>query len=166
MLNIILLAAAIIIVTVVMILHNQISTKLYRNFIIGFLSLILFISPLNYHNDIVLAAGNDPCATPGKDGFGTINGIVNSYFAANSGTVNSGATSITVGTKLPTSAPNIAVGDLLMIIQMQDADIDSSNTASYGNGTSGDVPAYSSPEPTPPTVATDTPLLQEPVALQ
>ncbi|MBD2213024.1 DUF11 domain-containing protein [Nostoc linckia FACHB-104] len=159
MLNIILLAAAIIIVSVVMILHNRISYKLYRNFIIGFLSLILFISPLNYHNDIVLAAGNDPCATPGKDGSGTINGIVNSYFAANSGTVNSGVTSITVNvaSKLPNTAPDIAVGDLLMIIQMQDADIDSSNTASYGDGTGGDVPAYSSPEPTPPTVATDTP---------
>lgn len=79
------------------------------------------------------------CATPGKDGVdsGAIS-IVNTYYA--------GPTSDTIvsagSTTLPVSAINTAgsqttvtPGDLLLVIQMQDADINFIDTANYGAGT-------------------------------
>lgn len=76
------------------------------------------------------------CATPGKDGVDTgILSIVNSYFPG-TGSINAGATSITVG---PINAAGnqttISAGDLLLVIQMQDADINFSDTSNYGAGT-------------------------------
>ncbi len=73
------------------------------------------------------------CATPGKDvAGGTLAGIVNSYYP---GTANaaSGATSITVGARTG-SATNIANGDLLLVMQMQDAAINTTNGSTYGDG--------------------------------
>jgi uncharacterized repeat protein (TIGR01451 family)/fimbrial isopeptide formation D2 family protein len=79
------------------------------------------------------------CATPGKDGPSSLGGIINTYYAgATNTTVAAGATSIPVGAINPNGATTpIAAGDLLLIIQMQGADIDASNTDSYGNGVSG-----------------------------
>ena len=76
-----------------------------------------------------------PCGTPGRDGSGTISGIVNTYYP---GTANAaaGATSISVGTPAGASTA-IAAGDLLLVIQMQDADINSNNTSAYGAGGTG-----------------------------
>ena len=74
------------------------------------------------------------CGTPGKDGAGgTLGGVVNSYWQ---GTVNapSGSTSLTLSARAG-AANNIAVGDLLLVIQMQDGTQDSSNTSTYGDGT-------------------------------
>src|ERR1700686_2615393 len=51
-------------------------------------------------------------------------------------TVSAGATSIPIGTSTGAATP-IASGDLLLVIQMQDAAINSSNTDSYGDGVSG-----------------------------
>lgn len=77
------------------------------------------------------------CATPGKDGAGgTLNAVVNSYWPANA-SAGVGATSIVLNASIG-AATAIAVGDLLLVIQMQDAAIDSTNTSSYGNGTAGD----------------------------
>jgi len=76
------------------------------------------------------------CATPGKDGAGVnLNGVINSYWP---GTVSAGAgtTSISLG-PLSGAGTGIAVGDLLLVIQMQDAAIDSSNSSAYGDGSSG-----------------------------
>jgi len=74
------------------------------------------------------------CGTqPGKDGAGgTLAGIVNSYWP---GTANAavGATTITVGARRG-AAVSITAGDLILIMQMQDAAIDSSNDDRYGNG--------------------------------
>lgn len=74
------------------------------------------------------------CGTqPGKDGAGgTLAGIVNSYWP---GTANAavGATSITVGARRG-AAVSITAGDLVLIMQMQDAAIDSNNDDRYGNG--------------------------------
>jgi len=75
------------------------------------------------------------CATPGKDGIaGTINSNPDTYYP---GTANAaaGATSITVGA-VPAGygASAITAGDLLLVMQMQDAAIDSSNNDRYGNG--------------------------------
>jgi uncharacterized repeat protein (TIGR01451 family) len=79
------------------------------------------------------------CATPGKDGVGAPAGIINTYYPGTA-TVTAGATSIPVGASTGALA-NIAAGDLLLIIQMQDAAINSSNTDAYGDNTPGDVPA-------------------------
>lgn len=77
------------------------------------------------------------CAVPGKDGTGILTGIVNSYYPGTGSNVAVGSTSIPVGTINPAGNPTpIATGDLLIIIQMQDADIDSTDTDSYGNGVS------------------------------
>ncbi len=66
---------------------------------------------------------------------GTLSGVVNSYYP---GTANvaAGATSIPVGTPTGTAGP-IANGSLLLVIQMQDASINTSNTVAYGNGATG-----------------------------
>jgi uncharacterized repeat protein (TIGR01451 family) len=76
------------------------------------------------------------CATPGKDGAGgTLTGAVNSYFP---GTANAaaGATAITVGA-VPGGygTTGITAGDLLLVMQMQDAALDSTNDERYGDGT-------------------------------
>lgn len=74
------------------------------------------------------------CGTqPGKDGAGgTLAGVINAYWP---GTANAavGATSITLGARRG-AAVSIAAGDLVLIMQMQDAAIDSSNDDRYGNG--------------------------------
>jgi len=79
------------------------------------------------------------CATPGRDGAGgTLTGVVNTYFPpAAASTLNPGSTSVTLGASSGAPA-GIAVGDLVLIIQMQDASINSTNTSSYGDGLAGD----------------------------
>ncbi|HTG47131.1 MAG TPA: DUF11 domain-containing protein [Actinomycetota bacterium] len=73
------------------------------------------------------------CATPGGEGAGgTLTGVVNTYYPG-VGTAAAGATSIDVGAPSGAAA-TIAAGDLLLVIQMQDADFDPSNTGSYGHG--------------------------------
>jgi hypothetical protein len=85
----------------------------------------------------ILAPGvrAQPCGTPGRDGSGTITGTVSSYYPGN-GTVAAGATALPVGARSGATA-NIASGDLLLVIQMQDAAINSTDTSSYGDGTAG-----------------------------
>lgn len=110
--------------------------------------------PLDHHTSQVLAATTAPCATPGKDGpGGALTGIVNTYYPSPSAstTLNSGATSLQVGSPVGASTP-IEVGDLLLIIQMQDATINASNTDAYGDGQGGDTLPYgSSPYNVPPS---------------
>ena len=75
------------------------------------------------------------CETAGKDGIGTLTGIVNTYYPGAS-SVGVGATSIPLGA--PTgSGTAIASGDLLLVIQMQGAGINSNNSISYGDGSTG-----------------------------
>ncbi|MGH3576783.1 MAG: hypothetical protein ACRDU0_04410, partial [Mycobacterium sp.] len=79
------------------------------------------------------------CATPGKDGSpgAPLTGIVNTYYAG-VGTAAAGATTLTVATPSSGSATQIGVGDLLLVIQTQGAQINSTNTSSYGDGVPGD----------------------------
>ena len=75
------------------------------------------------------------CSNPGKDGAGgTITGNVNTYFPATANAA-AGATTITLGA-VPAGygTTAIAVGDLLLVMQMQDAAIDSNNDDRYGDG--------------------------------
>jgi len=75
------------------------------------------------------------CGNPGKDGTATLTGVVNTYYPG-TGPVSSGSTSIPVGA--PTGGgPSIAAGDLLLVIQMQGASINSSDSIAYGNGVNG-----------------------------
>lgn len=89
-----------------------------------------------------LAAAQSICATPAKDGDATgISGVLNTYYGAPSGTVtlNAGSTSLPVGSAKRGAAADITAGDLLLVIQMQGADINSSNTAAYGDGTASNT---------------------------
>ena len=74
------------------------------------------------------------CATSTLTAGGALSGVVNTYFP---GTANvaKGATSIPLGAANGTGA--IANGSLLLVIQMQDASISTSNTVAYGNGSTG-----------------------------
>jgi hypothetical protein len=75
------------------------------------------------------------CANPGHDGSSTITGVVDTYYPG-SANANAGATSITVGAHATGDAGTaIAVNDLLLVIQMQGATINTTNTSSYGDGT-------------------------------
>jgi fimbrial isopeptide formation D2 family protein/uncharacterized repeat protein (TIGR01451 family) len=85
------------------------------------------------------SASAQVCANPGQDGVGTLSGVVNTYFPG-AASASAGATSITLGTmRAGGAATPIAVGDLLLVIQMQDGTFNSSNnttTVVYGAGTS------------------------------
>ncbi|MEP6484239.1 MAG: hypothetical protein ABJB01_07300 [Rudaea sp.] len=75
------------------------------------------------------------CASPGSSGGGTISGIVNTYFQGN-GNLAAGATTLTLGTlDSRGAATTLAVGDLLLVMQMQDGQINSTNSSAYGDGT-------------------------------
>lgn len=64
----------------------------------------------------------------------SLSGVINTYYPGVTGTVSRGATSIPVGTLRPTGATAIAAGDLLLVMQMQYADIDATNSNIYGDG--------------------------------
>jgi uncharacterized repeat protein (TIGR01451 family) len=76
------------------------------------------------------------CANPGKDGAGgTLAGIRNDYWPGSS-TVAAGVTGLTVGARTAGGAGNtITAGDLLIVMQMQDAAFDTTNDETYGEGT-------------------------------
>jgi uncharacterized repeat protein (TIGR01451 family) len=78
-----------------------------------------------------VACGSASQATAGNN----LTGILNTYYP---GTANvaAGATKIPVGTATGAGAA-IAAGSLLLVVQMQDASIDVSNTVAYGNGYTG-----------------------------
>src|SRR2546423_3806551 len=82
----------------------------------------------------VEAAGG--CATPGRDGIVSLSGVINTYYPG-SASAAGGSTTITLGAATGAATP-IAVGDLVLVIQMQDAAIDSTNTGAYGDGVAGD----------------------------
>ena len=99
---------------------------------------LLTINSQSANSQSARANGN-LCGSPGKDGAVNISSVVNTYFVGGApGEIASpGERSLT----LPSSNPNdanipIAAGDMLMIIQMQDATIDPDNDATYGSGDS------------------------------
>src|SRR5262249_25640090 len=94
--------------------------------------ILLFLLP-----DSPASAAVD-CATPGRDGSGSLTGVVNGYWPGTA-TPAAGRTPLTrrAARGRPASQTAIASGDLLLVIQMQDANIDSSNTDSYGDGVAG-----------------------------
>ena len=82
-------------------------------------------------------AGSPFCATPGQQGAGgTLAGVDNSYWPGTV-TASAGSTAITVGTRTG-AAVTLVAGNMVLVIQMQDAAIDSTNTDAYGDGLAGD----------------------------
>lgn len=77
----------------------------------------------------------DECYAAAGTAGGTLTGVINTYYPGTA-TATSGSTSITVGVASG-AGTNIAVGDLVLIIQMQDAAINTSNSSQYGDGISG-----------------------------
>jgi hypothetical protein len=71
------------------------------------------------------------CPVPASCASGAIPaGVINTYYPG-AASVTAGATSITLGASAG-AATAIAQNDLLLIVQMQDANIDTTNTATYG----------------------------------
>ncbi len=80
------------------------------------------------------AVAAQTCSIPGQAGTDTaIAAQPNTFFPGTAG-VTAGATSLTVGAGTGVNRA-IAPGDLLLIIQMQGADFDATNTNGYGDGT-------------------------------
>lgn len=63
-------------------------------------------------------------------------GILNTYYPGTA-SIAAGATSIPVGAPTGSGQP-IAAGDTLLVMQMQDAAINATNTGAYGDGAAGD----------------------------
>jgi uncharacterized repeat protein (TIGR01451 family) len=80
------------------------------------------------------------CAPVTQAAAGTnLSSVLNTYYPGST-SVTAGSTSITVGSATggPGGVPTaIAVGNLLLVIQMQDASINDANTIAYGNGSTG-----------------------------
>ncbi len=73
------------------------------------------------------------CAAPGKDAPATISGVVNTYYQGN-GNLSVNATNLTLGSSTG-AASTVTAGDMLMIVQMQGASINSTDSDAYGDGT-------------------------------
>ncbi len=71
---------------------------------------------------VLTSANAQVCASPGVDGPATLSGIINTYHAG-SGSASSGSSQVTVAsiTGQRTSARSLAVGDLVIVMQMQDS---------------------------------------------
>jgi fimbrial isopeptide formation D2 family protein/uncharacterized repeat protein (TIGR01451 family) len=86
------------------------------------------------------ALAANACTNPGRDGPApALSGVVNSYYPG-SGSAIAGSTSVAVGavdTTLGGASKAIAAGDLILIVQPQDADIGSSNDSTYGGSSPG-----------------------------
>ena len=86
---------------------------------------------------VTTVAAANTCPTAGKDGAGgTLAGTIDTYYPG-TGSAAAGSVTLTLGASRGATTP-IAIGDLLLIIQMQDAAINTTNTDAYGDGTAGD----------------------------
>ena len=74
------------------------------------------------------------CGTSALTAGGTLTGVINTYYPG-AASVTAGAISIPLGTVNGTGT--IALGTELLVIQMQDASINDSNSVAYGNGSTG-----------------------------
>ena len=81
------------------------------------------------------------CAFPGKDGVNTaVSSVVNTYYAGNG---TAAGTSVTLGTIRNAARPAIAVGDLIILMQMQSGNgVSFANTVSYGSGVDASAGRY------------------------
>jgi hypothetical protein len=71
---------------------------------------------------------------------GNLTGVLNTYYPGAIGTVAAGATSIPVDTTAirgASTTADIVAGDMLLVIQTQDAEFNQVNTVDYGDGAGG-----------------------------
>ena len=116
---------------------TSISRRAARSGAAGAVALSLAVAALAVQAPAVALAAGRGCVIPGNDGpSAALTGVVNSYYPATASAA-AGATSISVGARLAGAAPPIAAGDLLLVIQMQDADINGVNSIAYGDGATG-----------------------------
>lgn len=73
------------------------------------------------------------CAVPARNGTATIAGVVNTYYQPAAATLAIGSTTIVL-TGSAGAGEAIQAGDLLLVIQMQDATVDARNSSRYGDG--------------------------------
>ncbi len=79
------------------------------------------------------AAAAIDCVNTGSDGDAAgLSGVINAYFSP-AASAAAGDSSLQV-----TSATGLAAGDKVLVIQMQDSSIDSTDSSSYGDGSAGD----------------------------
>lgn len=83
------------------------------------------------------AALAEQCARPGASGAASLSGVVDTYFPATA-SASAGATTISLGAGTG-ALTGIAAGDMLLVIQMQGASINATNSSAYGNGSSADT---------------------------
>jgi uncharacterized repeat protein (TIGR01451 family) len=93
------------------------------------------LNPANNSSTGVAYSELTACVVGTGTAGGSLTSVINTYYPG-SAPVNAGSTSVTLGTATGATTP-ISPGDLLLIIQMQDAAINSTNTSSYGDGISG-----------------------------
>jgi uncharacterized repeat protein (TIGR01451 family) len=94
------------------------------------------LNPGNNTYVAVATVQSAACATVSQAAPGTnLTGTLNTYYPGTA-SVAAGATSIPVGTATGAGTA-IAAGNLLLVIQMQDASINDSNNVAYGNGFTG-----------------------------
>ena len=99
-----------------------------------FIPLIIITIQLLSHKYLSAQCGLAP--TSGTTTITVANTIVNSYYPGTGNPV-SGTSAVVVGAiNAAGSATTIAAGDLILIMQMQGADINTTNTNSYGDGVS------------------------------
>lgn len=85
------------------------------------------------------------CALPGSAGNVTVSGTVNTYWPAATGSYGPGSASIPLGVQRGAPA-TLAPGDLVLVIQMQCANLNSADSLLYGDGAAGEPAAgYSDP---------------------
>lgn len=92
-------------------------------------------------------AGAQACAAPGRDGDGALVGVVNTYWTPSaSGSYGPSTTSIAM-TNQGGAVASLVEGDLMLVMQMQCADINPANSLAYGDGIAGE-PASGYTDPT------------------
>ncbi len=97
------------------------------------------VTDLNNANNSATGVGFSQaftCTTPtSTNAPAALTGVLNTYYPGTA-SATTGATSLTLGTATGAATP-IAIGDVLLVIQMQNANINSTNTSSYGDGATG-----------------------------
>ena len=75
------------------------------------------------------------CGLPGSDPATAVTGVVNTYHPG-TGSLASGATSLVLGPRdARGSSAAVRVGDVLLVMQMQDGTLNAANNSTYGSGT-------------------------------
>ena len=115
--------------------HERVVKSLFNFSVASGLQLLFYLALLSL--SLPVSAQNS-CATPGGDGNNpTVSGIINTYYTPADGSFDSNTTSIALSD--PRGALEVlSPGDLVLVIQMQCADIDLSDSLAYGDGSAGE----------------------------